>query len=95
MSEPVQHLPRVLTDDAPGLSLEQTLQEEAMREVDATVLNIEQAIRRADQARRRVARGTAEPNFLRALDDAIKQLEQTRRTLQQQTLFGQAQQRLL
>lgn len=85
----------VLADEPAGLSREQAEQEEALREVGATMLNIEQAIRRADQARKTIVRGTNEANFLRALDDAIAELEKTRRTLMQQTYFGQAQQRLI
>lgn len=85
----------VLADEPAGLSREQFQQEEALREVGETLLNIEQAIRRADRARKAIERGTAEANFLHALGDAIAHLEVTRRTLMQQTYFGQAQQRLI
>lgn len=79
----------VLADEPQGLSREQFLQEEALREVGETILNIEQAVRRAGRARTAIERGTGEPNFLRALDDAIAELEKTRRTLHQQMYFGQ------
>lgn len=96
MSQPVSgHLPPVLSDQPLGLSREQSEQGEALREVGATMLNIEQAIRRAGKARTAISRGTAEANFLLALDDTIAELEKSRRTLQQQTYFGRPQQRLL
>ena len=95
MSQPAGHLPPVLPEEPAGLSREQFEQEEALREVGETMLNIEQAIRRADEARKVISRGTAEPNFLLALNDAIAELEKTRRILHQQTYFGRPQQRLL
>ena len=78
-----------------ALSPEQVAREAALREVGETLLNIETAIRRADRARREIARAGSEPNFVLALDAAIAALEATRRDLHQETYFGSAQHRLV
>ncbi|MEX0835245.1 MAG: hypothetical protein WD010_04090 [Nitriliruptor sp.] len=64
-----------------------------MREVAETITNIEQALRRADRARRAVARD-AEPNVVLALDRALEELERVRQELFQAAYFGGSQQRL-
>lgn len=70
--------------------------EEAAREqARAEVVNIEQAIRRADQGRKKISPDGSERNLRLALDRAAEQLEQARRELFQAGYFGGGQQRLL
>lgn len=77
------------------LSAEQARHEQAMAEVEETLLNIEQAIRRADRAYRAVQSGRGAANIELALKDAVEQLEATRKTLFQATYFAGDQQRLI
>jgi hypothetical protein len=76
-------------------SPEQIAREAAMHEVEETLLNIEQAIRRADRGRKAIRTGGAERNLLLCLDAAIDQLEAARKELFQSAYFGGDQQRLL
>ncbi len=92
-SQPLQ--PVVSMGSVDALTPEQASREAALREVGETLLNIEAAIRRADRARREIARTGLEPNFVIALDTAITSLEATRRVLHQETYFGPAQHRLI
>jgi hypothetical protein len=85
----------LLSAEPATLSADQAARESALREVGETLLNIETAIRRADRARREIGRTGTEPNFVLALDAAIAALEETRRTLHQETYFGSAQHRLV
>jgi len=76
-------------------SPEQIAHETAMSEVAETLMNIEQAQRRADRARRQVALLGRDPNVEQALTAALAALEQTHRTLFQDAYFGGDQQRLV
>jgi hypothetical protein len=73
---------------------EQVAHEEALHQVEETILNIEQAIKRADRARKAIT-GDAESNLRLALDAAATQLESVRKELFQSAYFGGGQQRLL
>lgn len=96
MSQPSSqpYLAPVVTEGAERTPA-QVAQEAAMREVADTLLNIEQAIKRADRARRTVAVSGREPNVEVALSAAVDQLEQVRKDLFQGAYFGGDQQRLI
>lgn len=81
------------TDNPLDRSSQQAAHEAVMREVAETISDLEQTIRRADRARRAVARD-AEPNVTVALDRTIADLERVRQELFQTAYFGGAQQRL-
>lgn len=66
-----------------------------MAQVEETLLNIEQAIRRADRAYREVRARAGDANLEHALKDAMDQLEATRKALFQATYFAGDQQRLI
>ncbi len=66
-----------------------------MAEVEETLLNIEQAIRRADRAHRTVASRGGDANLTLALQEALGELEGTRKALFQATYFASDQQRLI
>lgn len=76
-------------------SPEEVAREQALHEVEQTLLNIEQAIRRAEGAASRISLDGNERNLRLALDDAIRQLEEVRKELFQTGYFGGYQQRLL
>ena len=76
-------------------SPEQIAREAAMHEVEETLLNIEQAIRRADRGRKAIRTGSNEQNLRLCLDAAVDQLEAVRKELFQSSYFGGDQQRLL
>lgn len=76
-------------------SPEQVAHEQAMREVSDTLLNIEQAIRRGDRARRSIEVVGREPDLALALGDALGDLERVRKTLFQSTHLGGGQPRLI
>ena len=69
--------------------------EAALHEVEETLLNIEQAIKRADRGRRAIPRGGNEQNLKLCLDAAVEQLEAVRKELFQSAYFGGDQQRLI
>lgn len=73
----------------------QVAHEAAMQEVSDTLLNIEQAIRRTERARRAVALGGREPTIEVVLAATSAQLEAARRELFQSAYFSGDQQRLL
>jgi hypothetical protein len=76
-------------------SPEQVAREEALHEVEETLLNIEQAIKRADRGRQAI-RGDGNDNLRLSLDTAVEQLEAVRRRLFQDAYFGgEAQGRLI
>ncbi len=85
----------VIDNSVPRISPEREAREADLREVGETILNIEQAVRRADRARREIAKTGREPGFVLALDEAIRTLESARRKLQQDTYFADPQQRLI
>lgn len=81
--------------DSMQLTPQQAAHEAAMAEVEETLLNIEQAIRRADRAHRAVGSRSADANLELALKEALGQLESTRKALFQATYFSSDQQRLI
>jgi hypothetical protein len=76
-------------------SPEQVTHEAAMHEVEQTLLNIEQAIRRANRARKSIPAEGAGHNLRLYLDTAVEQLEAVRKELFQNAYFGGEQQRLI
>jgi hypothetical protein len=76
-------------------SPEQTAREAALHEVEETLLNIEQAIKRADRGRKAIPPGSAEQNLRLCLDRVVEQLEAVRKELFQSSYFGGDQQRLI
>jgi hypothetical protein len=76
-------------------SPEQIAREAAMHQVEETLLNIEQAIRRADHGRKAIPVGGSERNLRLCLDTAVDQLEAVRKELFQGAYFGGEQQRLI
>jgi hypothetical protein len=76
-------------------SPEQAARELALHEVEETLLNIEQAIRRADRGRRSISADGPGRNLKLSLDTAVDQLEAARKDLFQSTYFGGDQQRLI
>jgi len=76
-------------------SPEQAAREAALHEVEETLLNIEQAIRRADRGRKSIhAEGDAR-NLRLCLDAVVDQLETVRKELFQSAYFGGEQRRLI
>lgn len=71
-----------------AISPEEAQREDDLRQVEATMMEIEAAVRRAERARTAIAKAGQRPNLVLALDDAITALHATRRTLQQQSYFG-------
>jgi hypothetical protein len=76
-------------------SPEQVAREDALRHVEETLLNIEQAIRRADQPRKAIPAGGSEDNLRLCLDTVVTQLEAVRKELFQGAYFGGEQWRLI
>ncbi len=74
---------------------EQVAREAALHQVEETILNIEQAIKRADRARKAITVDGPENNLRLALVTAVTQLESVRKELFQSAYFGGDQQRLL
>ena len=74
---------------------EQVAREAAMRHVEETLLNIEQAIRRADVGRKEIPSEGARRNLRLCLDSAVDQLEAVRKELFQGAYFAGEQQRLI
>jgi hypothetical protein len=76
-------------------SPEQVAHEQAVREVGDTLLNIEQAIKRGQRARRSIEVTGREPDLALALGSALEDLERVRKTLFQSAYLGGDQPRLL
>jgi hypothetical protein len=76
-------------------SPDQVARETALHEVEETLLNIEQAIKRADRGRRTIPAQGNEQNLKLCLDAAVDQLEAVRKELFQSAYFGGDQQRLI
>ncbi len=76
-------------------SPEQIAREAALHEVEETLLNIEQAIKRADRGRKAMPTGDTEQNLRLCLDRTVDQLEAVRKELFQSAYFGGDQQRLI
>jgi hypothetical protein len=89
-----QYRPVIDPRSAMERSPDQIAHETAMHEVEETLLNIEQAIRRADRGRKAILAGS-EQNLRRCLETVIDQLEAVRKELFQSAYFGGDQQRLI
>jgi hypothetical protein len=76
-------------------SPQEVAREQALHEVEQTLLNIEQAIRRADAGRTAINPDGNERNLKLSLDRAVEQLEAVRKELFQNGYFGGDQQRLI
>jgi hypothetical protein len=76
-------------------SPEAAVREQAMHEVEQTLLNIEEVIRRADRGRKAISPNGNERNLRLSLDRAVEQLEAVRKELFQSGYFGGDQQRLI
>jgi hypothetical protein len=76
-------------------SQDQIAREAALHEVEETLLNIEQAIKRADRGRKAIPSGGNEQNLRLCLDAVVDQLEAVRKELFQSAYFGGDQQRLI
>lgn len=76
-------------------SAEQVAREAALHQVEETLLNIEEAIRRADRARKAMPVGGTEQNLRLSLGTAVEKLEAVRKELFQSAYFGGDQQRLI
>lgn len=83
--------PRSVAERSP----DEVAREQALHEVEQTLLNIEEAIRRADAGRKKIPLDGSERNLRLALDHAVEQLEATRKELFQSGYFGGQQQRLM
>jgi hypothetical protein len=92
-----EHVYRPVIDSRSEMerSPEQAAREAALHEVEETLLNIEQAIRRADHARKSIPTEGAGHNLRLCLDTVVEQLEAVRKELFQSAYFGGDQQRLL
>jgi hypothetical protein len=88
MAEPVH-------EESLERSPEQVRQEAAMREVSETLMNVEQALKRARRAHKAVLVIGTERNAEVALARCTEQLEATRKDLFQSAYFGGDQQRLV
>ncbi len=92
---PSEYRPVIEPPSATERSPEEAAREQALQEVEQTLLNIEDAIRRADRGRQKISLDGSERNLRLALDRAIEQLEATRKELFQSGYFGGQQQRLI
>jgi hypothetical protein len=90
-----EYRPVIEPRSAAERSPEEVAREQALHEVEQTLLNIEQAIRRADCGRRAISPDGNERNLRLALDRAVEQLEAIRKELFQSGYFGGQQQRLI
>ncbi|WP_326636010.1 hypothetical protein OG884_22950 [Streptosporangium sp. NBC_01755] len=93
MKQPPELRP-LIDNSADVRSPAQYADEQAMGEISGTISGIEDAIRRADAARKNVSRTVDNPNLVVALDTAINRLEAIRKELFQSTYFGGDQQRM-
>jgi len=90
-----EYRPVIEPRSAAERSPEEVAREQALHEVEETLLNIEQAIRRADRGRQAISPDGSERNLRLALDHAVEQLEAIRKGLFQSGYFGGQQQRLI
>ena len=87
---------RPVIDSRPDMERtpEQVAREEALHEVEETLLNIEQAIKRADRARKAIT-GDGKSNLRLALDAAAEQLEASGKSCSRTRTSAASQQRLI
>jgi hypothetical protein len=90
-----EYRPVIDPHSAAERSPDEVAREQALHEVEQTLLNIEQAIRRADSGRRAISAEGNERNLRLALDRTVEQLEAVRKELFQSGYFGGHQQRLI
>jgi hypothetical protein len=92
-----QHEYRPVVDPRSDMerSIEQVAREAALNQVEETLLNIEEAIRRADRGRKAIPPGSPEQNLRLCLDTVVDKLEAVRKELFQSAYFGGDQQRLI
>lgn len=83
------------TPAAAGRSNEEAAHEVVMNGVSDVLLNIEHALSRAKKVRAQAAKHDEEVNARLALDDAIEQLDKTRKRLMQDAYYRQEALRLL
>lgn len=95
MSATREYRPVVGADPVNERSQDEVAREHAMTEVEQTLLNIETAITRADQGRKKIPAEGSERNLRLALDRACADLEKVRKELFQDAYFSGPQQRLL
>lgn len=97
MATSSEHRYRPVIDSSSDMerSSEQIAHEAALKEVEETLLNIEQAIRRADRGRKAILAAGPEHNFRLCLETVVDQLEAVRKELFQSAYFGGDQQRLI
>jgi hypothetical protein len=90
-----EYHPVIEPDSVSERSPEEAAHEQALHEVEQTLLNIEQAIRRADRARKTISPQGDQRNIRLSLDRVVEQLEAVRKELFQSGYFGGPQQRLI
>jgi hypothetical protein len=92
-----QHEYRPVVDPRSDMerSAGQVAREAALHQVEETILNIEDAIRRADRGRKAIPPGSPEQNLRLCLDTAVEKLEAIRKELFQSAYFGGDQHRLI
>ena len=92
---PSEYRPVIEPPSATERSPEEAAREQALHEVEETLLNIEEAIRRADRGRQKIPADGTGRNLRLCLDSAMEQLEAVRKELFQSGYFGGQQQRLI
>lgn len=90
-----EYRPVVAPQTGAERSPSEVAREQALHEAEQTLLNIEEAIRRAHRGRKAISPDGEERNLRLALDRAVEQLEAVRRELFQNGYFSGAQQRLM
>jgi hypothetical protein len=90
-----EYRPLIEPGEVPERSPEAAAHEQAMQEVEQTLLNIEAALRRADRGRKAISPTGGERNLRQALDRAVEQLEGARKELFREGYFGGQQERLI
>lgn len=90
-----EYRPLIEPQSAAERSPEDMAREQALHEVEQTLLNIEAAIRRAHRGSQAIPPDGNERNLKLALDRTVQQLEAVRKELFQSGYFGGQQQRLI
>jgi hypothetical protein len=90
-----EYRPVIEPQSAVERSSSDVAREQALHEVEQTLLNIEETIRRAHHGRQSISPEGNERNLRLALDRAVEQLEAVRKELFQNGYFGGPQQRLM
>jgi hypothetical protein len=90
-----EYRPVIEPQTAAERSPSEVAREQALHEIEQTLLNIEEAIRRAHRSRKAISPEGEQRNLRLALDHAVEQLEAVRKELFQNGYFSGAQQRLI